>query len=949
MNWLLRGAAVGALLPLVAYGTAQAQEVTADEEDTAGQAVAEAAQNPETDERVLVTGSLIKGRPEDSALPVSVTTRGDLLDIGSPSLTEFIRNLGASSGIDGETNQFAANGLEGSSNVNLRGLGPARTLVLINGRRQVAQPFALAEQAQLFIDTNQIPVSAIGSIEILKEGAAATYGSDAVAGVVDFVTRTDLDGFEIGGDYSYIDGSNGDYSTFASYGRIWEDTRFFVTFGYQHRSELQTLDRDFAISDQDENPQGGFSSIGNPGTFIALSDFSFNPDVNCELVGGTAAPTACFFQFTQFDNLVEKTDRYQIFGDFEHTFSSGVTFRTDVLWAKTDVPEWKTSPSYPPQVLLGQIVLPDHPGLVQYIEDNPSEEVLANGAIFLGRAFGWGGFPGQGAQVGSRERASVRTSSSLTGDWRGMSWDFGVTYAASKSEVITPDTFIDRFANALVGLGGADCDPATGTPGAGPCEYYNPFSNAIEQGFINGTPNPQFRPELANSPQLADFVTGQQELRNFADLFVFDALISGEMPITLWSDAPVGWAAGAQYRRDSYESRPGPNSDITQRPCPTEGDFDCASPTGPFSFLAATTPFQADRDIYAFFGELAIPLTDTIDLQLAGRFEDYGGETGSTFDPKFGFRWQVFEQLALRGSVQTTFRAPTLNQLAGQATTLQFVAPTSAFKAVDQFGNADLEPETAFTYTIGAILERGGFRGSIDYWSFDFEDAIIVEPFDAIVNSCIADLEAGLPAEQSAICGRITFDGDPAPASIARIQTDIVNGPDIQTSGIDVSTQYVFENIGPGILTVATDSTYTLEYEVDDFFIEGVLAQPQFDGAGQMNRGNFLRSIPELKVSASLTYDLDIHNFSAIVRHVDSYTDERDFVTGDDQEIDSWTTLDLHYNVDLPYQMRFSLSALNVTDEDPPFARLDLNYDPFTHSPVGRIVRIGLIKSFGAE
>ena len=135
-------------------------------------------------EKVTVTGSAIAGTPEDAALPVDVLTAGDLKLEGSPTITELIRNLGVSSGVDGQTNQFASNGLEGTSNINLRGLGPARTLVLINGRRQTVHPYAIGEQAQLFVDTNMIPSAAVGRIEVLKDGAAAIYGSDAIAGVV---------------------------------------------------------------------------------------------------------------------------------------------------------------------------------------------------------------------------------------------------------------------------------------------------------------------------------------------------------------------------------------------------------------------------------------------------------------------------------------------------------------------------------------------------------------------------------------------------------------------------------------------------------------------------------------------------------------------------------------------------------------------------------------------
>ncbi|WP_293544435.1 TonB-dependent receptor plug domain-containing protein, partial [Phenylobacterium sp.] len=167
---------------------------------------------PATVEEVVVTGSFIRGTPEDAALPVDVLTADELQKSGAPTIKDLIKTLGVSSGTDGETNQFSSNGLEGLSNVNLRGLGPARTLVLLNGRRMVSAPYGIAESAQTFVDTNLIPAAAIGRIEILKDGAAALYGSDAIAGVVNFITNRRLSGLVASADYSTFDGSDGEWN-----------------------------------------------------------------------------------------------------------------------------------------------------------------------------------------------------------------------------------------------------------------------------------------------------------------------------------------------------------------------------------------------------------------------------------------------------------------------------------------------------------------------------------------------------------------------------------------------------------------------------------------------------------------------------------------------------------------------------------------------------------------
>ena len=226
-----------------------------------------AQQTSEVAEVVIVTGSYIRGTAEDAALPVDVISAEDLAKQGSPSTLEIIKDLSVSDGVLGDTNQFdaRAQGTEGSGSVNLRGFGPTRTLVLLNGRRMVHSPFLFGA-----VDTNFIPLAAIGRVEVLKDGAAATYGSDAVAGVVNFITKENLRGLDVGADFKQIEDSDGDYTVSGAFG--WGNDRSNALFavGYQHRSELFVRDRDWAARDYLENPQGGWSASGNPHSFIPL-------------------------------------------------------------------------------------------------------------------------------------------------------------------------------------------------------------------------------------------------------------------------------------------------------------------------------------------------------------------------------------------------------------------------------------------------------------------------------------------------------------------------------------------------------------------------------------------------------------------------------------------------------------------------------------------------------
>ncbi|MGE3581578.1 MAG: TonB-dependent receptor plug domain-containing protein [Hyphomonadaceae bacterium] len=462
------------------------------------------AQSTESEE-IVVTGSHIRGTPETAALPVEVITAQDLQNQGSPSVTELVRNLGVSTGIDGNTNQFTSNGLEGLGNVNLRGLGPSRTLVLMNGRRMVAAPYGIGESAQSFVDTNLIPANAIGRIEVLKDGAAATYGSDAIGGVVNFITRRGFEGLEVGGDYRFIDGSDGDYTLNAAFG--WENEAgtvdFLLAAGVQHRSVLNTTERDWAIRPFAENPLGGWSAIANPGRFLYNTGTgAFLNDPACAsgaFPNSIVAGGVCRFQYTPFDNLIEEEDRYQVYGEFNVALTPDLDFHLEGLYAYTDIPDWETSPSYPPQVLTAQFVPGNHPGLISLINQTGGPgvspfEVLQTGlggigSLFLGRSFGAGGYPGSddGSQTGYRNYEAFRLSAGLTGEFdNGIGWDVAATFMEDEGERLTNDTYIVRFADALVGLGGPNCvdlDPLTrGTqnvPGSAGCLYYNPFSTGV--------------------------------------------------------------------------------------------------------------------------------------------------------------------------------------------------------------------------------------------------------------------------------------------------------------------------------------------------------------------------------------------------------------------------------------------------------------------------------------
>lgn len=972
--------------------------------------VAAAQDEPAAVEEVVITGSLLAGTPEDAALPVDVIGAEELAKQGSPSTVELLKGLSVSNGVLGDTNQFdaRAQGSEGSGSVNLRGLGPTRTLVLLNGRRMPVNPFALAGAGA--VDTNIIPSAAIGRVEVLKDGAAATYGSDAIAGVVNFITKKGQEGGELGASYKLIDGSDGDWTANASWGWSGGSSDAFVAFGYQHRSELSVLERDFANRGYLENPEGGWTAAGSPSTFVPLaaSTTGFR-DSNCSALGGFAgfsgATPVCYAHYIEFDNLVEREERFQLYGEFNHEFNDTTKLHIEGLYASTDVPEWKTSPSYAllatptatTSPVPGRYFIPaTNPGLIRYGIDNPTlgNYSLATGLCTTGAAQNpciggpsallgggvlnvanrphlLGGNPmfGYGASRGSRNFEAYRLSAELSGQFaEDLNWQISATYGEERGNRTGYDTIVGRYQLALRGLGGANCNNiVAGNPGS-TCQYFNPFSSAIPGA-------PDFDPALANDPDLTRWFFQKLETEQKTGMFVVEAVVNGKMFTLGGGDA--AWAVGGQYRRSTFDVWYNDISNRAINPCldtPINGSKTCAAPSGPFAFLGVGSNAYVEQSTWSGFGEVSLPFTDNFNVSLAARYESIE-DVGETFNPKLSAKWQIIEPLAVRASVGTTFRAPVPSQLTTDfVTSLQSINGT--FRAVDIFGNPDLEPETATTYNIGVILEVGGLKASLDYFNFDFQDPITSEPISGLVRSLFP---GGIGAGQMANCAspfasRFSFSGgatcasfasaSAASAAITRVATNTINGAGVQTSGIDLLADYTFEDVMGGTLIIGGSATYVLEYVTDALEIGGVELTPSFDAVGLLNYQTTAYPLPQWKGSLFIEYNNGPHNARFTVRHIDGYTDQRTapFAAGtyftdsgirtaapantNGKNIDSFTTFDFTYRVFLPWDSTLAISVDNIADEDPPFARLDLSYDPFTASGLGRTFKFSLSKKF---
>jgi iron complex outermembrane receptor protein len=580
--------------------------------------------------------------------------------------------------------------------------------------------------------------------------------------------------------------------------------------------------------------------------------------------------------------------------------------------------------------------------------------------------------------VNIRDYKTYRVSGGFSGKLpfaESVNWDVNLTVGSNTSVGGGVDHIVNRLQYALRGLGGPGCTPggavaATSTPGVGPCSYYNPFSTAMVANALTGKPNTGLVGNL-NSPQLIDWFTGDTGGTSTNGIVVGEAVLNGELGFWTLPGGPIGWAAGAQYRLNKVEVVAlNDLANFFLYPCTREGAplSECAdAPTGVHNIFGPTTPREYDETIKGFFGELSLPLLDSVQMQIAVRHEVH--EAGETTNPKIAIRWQATDWLALRASAQSTYRAPIFTQLDNTffGTVSQ---PVGTIRIpIDNTGNPDLKPETANNYNVGAIISAGPFRATVDYWKYDLKDLLSAENGPALVNALIpatgpnrcndpafADLKARFTFNASG-CGLVT--------DILRVKALATNGAGITTSGIDASAEYRWADVWGGQLIFGGDLSYTFEYLVGASEQFGITLIPAFDAVGKFNSG--LReqlSMPQWKAQLFLDYSKGPHNLRYQIRYADDVLDQRagngtasdllnqipGFPAGTralgGMKIRAWTQHDVHYRVELPYETTATFSIINIFNPDPGMARNEYSYDTFTATPLGRVFKLGVVKTF---
>ena len=1050
-------ALIGILSALSMGGAAFAQDQDFGEDD-------------ETIEQVVITGSYVRRKSQaNSPSPIAVLGAESIGQIGASTIRDITQTLTINNGAQNNPDAFTQNLTTGTENINLRGLGVQSTLVLLNSKRQVSSA-SPTDGGLLFVDTaSLVPLIAVDRVEILKDGAAALYGTDAVAGVANFITRDDFEGIELEVDYQAVvgDGEAADIRASGIVGGGNERAHVVASVSYLDRSPLTSRERDLRRGFQ---AQPGLLSVSSitalPGNFIVPTSLALQitnpalvpaytaafdqvtpfaapgvlnldpmtgaflgflpasdgiadgltaavlqaqgvpgailsqiagaiaaeqtaalqagqftsfsnpviPDPNCGDIAGaldqdvilaTPQPASvsqvglsqlgqCVYDFGPFFNVIPEETRLQGFAQGHYDITDQIQFYGEFGFARNRVK--REISNFP---ITQPISLPDN------YPFNP----FGPGTLFVGRSPTIGqitDFFTDSPNPGTVDYDTYRVQAGVRGDI-SESWSYDVSYVRGINDwkLVSSDGLRNEFFLAINGLGGPDCNPSSGVPGVGNCQYYNVFgSGAIaDPSAVVPVLNPDFTPFLdpntgqpvlvpvRNSQEILEFLVGDIVVDGDSDITVVDAIVTGDL---FELDAgTIGLALGFQYRDERLAQ-----------------EQDLNTQAGNFLFVTAgISPFDQSRDVIAFFGEINIPIMDNLEVNGAVRYEDYGGQTGDTLDPKVSILYQPDDRITLRGSWGTSFRAPSLFQQFGSQTTLNSVndplTGQAPFLSQRVDGNLALVPEESRTFNVGVTAEPvDGLELNVDYWNFKFTDIITQFSPQTLVNLCAAGMP--LPAGTDVIRLAIDSNGDgrtcdEVGTNLLTITTIYTNEAFIRTDGIDFAASYTWDAGNLGIVRAGFEGTYILNYEIPDG--QG----GTFEAVDRRNDQNFASPVPDFRLNANLSWLSGGHAATVFLRFVGSFIDDENCVTPagsapvlasfgitctDFASVDSHTTVDLQYSYTFDEDSgplsntSFTFGAINVFNTDPPFVFTDSGFETRTHDPRGRLLYARAKKGF---
>ena len=707
------------------------------------------------------TGSRI-ARQADSPSPLSSYEGEDLLDAGLKDIRDLVGVLSINAGSENNSDNLTQNFTVGTANINLRGLGVASTLVLLNGRRQVLSSVQ-TDDGSSFVDLAAlVPMLAVERVEILKDGATAIYGSEAVAGVANFITRSRFEGIEVQAEYRsrVSDGSQDDLVLDAVIGGNAGNADFLLAGSYLDRSSLVLIEVDWL--------RPATSGFGNPGSFNVPSLGRTVADPQCERYAGLRQDlanggTICRFDYGPQITAVPNEQRTQAWGRVDLELNETRSLWAEFGYARNDISR-DVSPSFP--VLNTPLVPANNPG-----------NTFGEAVFFQGRPYGFG----QPPEINYYQHDTARLALGIDGRLSDQTdWNVSLVHAVNDSLLNPRDVIAANFQAALQGFGGSGCDTSPTAPepavaGQGGCLFFNPFSSNFEASPGSA---------LHNSPDLREFIIGDYFGDGESTLTALEANLTGFLP-----GYRAGFAAGVQYRDQSLDFA-----------------YDTITRHDGFAFLIGNANFEAEDNVFAAYGEVWVPLSTRLEATGALRYENYGEGVGDTLDPKLTLLFRATDALSLRGSFSTSFRAPSPFQTRGVQTNFTNIVDhdgARTFAGRRTLGDPQLQPETSRAFNGGLSWRTGNWALNGDLWRYSFEDVLRKENAQAIVNADPFDSRV----ERTSA------------GTIAIVNVAFINADRIETTGLDLSARANFPT-ARGTLSAWAEATWLFAYDVTNAGVE---------------------------------------------------------------------------------------------------------------------------------
>lgn len=909
-------------------------------------AMAQTAADSQPIQRVEITGSSIKRLATETVLPVTVMRSEEIARTGATTAQDLVNMIPGNFGGNVTANNVGASGV--ASTANLRSLGSKYTLVLLNGRR-VAN-FATGNSP---VDLNSIPLSAIERIEVLRDGASAVYGADAVAGVINFILKKDYQGAEVSVYKNHVDQGGGESKSLnltAGYGNLATD-RFNVMMSanIEKNDPLHAKDRAFAntadrpdLGINKSSPRNGVPNLNftdtNGNKYTGVNPYRYVNCQNEEFALVVNSPTGCGTDYVKFIDLIPKTEHKNLVarGVFnvneDHQLYAEVAYTKDELTSAYSPAPYTKSMVYPStgRFYPKSITLPKGMTL-------PAGYKMPNGTVLA-------------APTVLAADMAVTPTGNISGTWRTVAGGPRTDFTEAENR---------RFVIGSKGtVAGWDYDTAV-TYGKnevniffGPGKFsYEKLTPLVSSGEINvfGSQDAASLSKLLGA-QITGFENG-----GVSTSTEFDFKMSRE--IFQLPAGGVGFSIGTSARKEKLE----------QVSSPTLASGDEVGGAGEVPGVTG------DRKVYGLFTEMVVPVVKDLEATLAARYDKYKNGFGTSFNnlsPKVGLSYRPDANTLIRASVARGFRAPTLyDNLIPKSlnnTSSSFSDPIRCPNGVPitsknpvgelqdecnvqldtrNGGNPNLEPEKSKQFSLGIVFQpTSNLSGSVDYWNVKIDKAINVMSENTVFGDPVANVNqfyrydpVNDPDKKNPIQGSTNPDFPLAFVDLPRVNTG-----KFFAAGWDFNLNYRKRTADFGNFAVNLDSTLYARHGY------------QYQGSQEVSDlGDYkdFGPVPRYRQMLTFSWNMAAWNASLTHNYTDGYQDFTDpAAIGADypavRRVAAYKTIDATVGWKAPNNWNYvknltaTFGVKNLLDQDPPSSRTSANfqvgYDASFTNPLGR-------------